>query len=184
MKRRCENPKDNQYHNYGAKGIAVSNEWQTFKNFINDMYEDYISFESINGKDTATIDRIDSTKNYCKDNCRWASQEEQARNRSNNISVIVDRIEYCTLTELTETYNVDYRLVYDRYRAGKRGLDLVKEKKRTTNGINHRGIKVEVNGITYESLSALQKDYSYISLVSISKRYKKGFTWGVFNLKA
>jgi hypothetical protein len=31
-----------------------------------------------------TIDRIDSAKNYCKENCRWSTHKEQQRNLRTN----------------------------------------------------------------------------------------------------
>ena len=53
-------------------GVTVSDEWRSFENFLQDMGE------RPEGK---TIDRIDSEKGYCKENCRWATPLEQSRNR-------------------------------------------------------------------------------------------------------
>lgn len=174
MRRRCNDENYNEYHNYGGRGIKVSESWQTFENFMNDMYDSYIEFEKEHGENSASLDRLDSDKDYCKDNCRWATDLEQARNREGNISVVVDGVEYATLTELAEAYKIDNQLVWSRYRAGKRDRELVVDKKRTHKGKNTRGIEVEVNGKHYESLAELQRDYDYISLVTISKRYKQG----------
>lgn len=73
MKRRCYNKTDEAYHWYGARGIKICDEWLT----------DPISFESwalANGyKKGLTIDRFDSTKDYCPNNCRWLSNADNAR---------------------------------------------------------------------------------------------------------
>jgi hypothetical protein len=57
--------------------IDIENRWvESFENFLADMGE------RPKGK---TLDRIDNTKGYFKDNCRWATQSEQNRNRSTNV---------------------------------------------------------------------------------------------------
>ena len=58
-------------------GVTVSDEWKLFTNFLRDMGE------VPEGK---SIDRIDNTKGYCKENCRYATQQEQARNRRKRIN--------------------------------------------------------------------------------------------------
>jgi len=86
MKERCLNPNNKDYKDYGERGITVCETWvNDFKQFYADMGEKPV----IEGE-FITLDRIDNSKGYSKDNCRWATQKEQSRNnyglRSNNIS--------------------------------------------------------------------------------------------------
>lgn len=75
MLQRCYNPNSSAYKWYGAKGITVCKEWR----------EDFVSFFQDMGERPSemTLDRIDSSKGYFKENCRWTTMLEQQNNRTN-----------------------------------------------------------------------------------------------------
>ena len=79
LTKRCNNPKSASYRSYGQKGIQ--NEWVTFDSFLSDMEKDYLHHVKIHGVINTTLDRVDNNRNYCKNNCRWATRKLQVVNR-------------------------------------------------------------------------------------------------------
>lgn len=72
MMRRCSNPKDKDYENYGGRGITICIDWYSFENFLADMGP---------RPEGMTLDRKEVNGNYEPANCRWATPLEQAQNR-------------------------------------------------------------------------------------------------------
>lgn len=74
MKSRCYNKNVDSYPIYGGKGIKVCSRWKnSFENFLEDMGEPPDSKSS--------LDRIDGSKDYSPENCRWATATQQVINR-------------------------------------------------------------------------------------------------------
>lgn len=76
MRQRCYYKKSTHYRLYGARGITVCDEWRN----------DYLAFYNWSiehgASEELTLDRIDNDKGYSPNNCRWATLEQQANNKS------------------------------------------------------------------------------------------------------
>lgn len=106
IKGRCYNKKNPKYKDYGERGITVSNEWrESFETFYYDMGPRPSTEHS--------IDRIENNESYSKENCRWATREEQGNNKRNNLLHDFDG-QLMTLSRWCRELKLSYHTVYQR----------------------------------------------------------------------
>lgn len=112
---RCYSDKSNMARRiYQDRDITVCDEWlhnyPAFKEWaINNGYNDNL-----------TLDRIDNNRGYSPDNCRWATQLEQASNKRTNIYITIDGVTH-TMAEWCRINGISYTAA--RKRTRERGWD-------------------------------------------------------------
>lgn len=111
MQGRCNRVSDKAYKNYGERGVKIL--WKSFLEFRDDMYENYLNHIALYGEKQTTIDRINGSLSYSKENCRWATYTEQANNRRNNILYKYNG-ENCKLLKLQKLSGLRRELIYHR----------------------------------------------------------------------
>lgn len=109
MVSRCNRPNSPEYPRYGGRGITICPEWLSYNQFYDDMIDTYES--------GLTLDRIDNSKGYIPENCKWSTPKEQALNRRSNRYLTVNgetltvkewsiktKIKYSTITQRIDYY--------------------------------------------------------------------------------
>lgn len=108
MKDRCYNVHSPSYYRWGGRGITICDEWK-------DNFSVFYSWAMENGySENLTIDRIDNNGNYEPSNCRWATMEEQSRNRQSNVVIQIGNSKR-TLKEWCEIFELEYGTILERY---------------------------------------------------------------------
>lgn len=110
IKTRCHNPRFSQFKDYGGKGIYLCEQWR----------HDFPAFLAEIGYRPSrhhTIDRIDNTRGYEPGNVRWATRQEQARNRSDN-RLITFQGETLTMSDWASRLGVGHKTLAYRLDRG------------------------------------------------------------------
>jgi hypothetical protein len=112
MRQRCggRGRSGRNQRDYKDRGITICPEWvNSYQQFLADMGERPSSKYS--------LDRIDNSKGYCPENCRWATAKEQMRNTRRLVLFEYSNLRKC-LSEWCELSGVPRGTVAARYRRG------------------------------------------------------------------
>lgn len=138
MKSRCSNQNDDNYPNYGGRGVTVCERWvQSFEDFLADMGPRPSMDHS--------LDRYpDNNGNYEPGNCRWATSKEQSNNRRSSRFIVV-KGETMTVAEAAEKAGINYLTFIDRVNRGLTDDELLKSPTEPEQ-ITHDGLTLTVIG--------------------------------------
>lgn len=131
MLQRCRDRNSTKYTSYGGRGISICDRWLIFENFLTDMGHRPTPHHS--------IDRIDNDGNYCPENCRWATQKQQARNKRRTIRVEIEGTSIA-LADYCEANNLNHAIIRQRIARGtpiEIALQAAKIKPRVYSGDQH-----------------------------------------------
>lgn len=121
MKQRCLNPNNPAYKDYGGRGIKICKRWlKSFENFRDDMWDEY--FRRITNEETISIERKRVNGDYKPSNCRWATPDEQGKNK--RISVRSINIELHNYWKRKIQKMVSYNV---HFNVGKRSSKIVEK---------------------------------------------------------
>lgn len=109
IRARCYSRRNDHYRYYGGRGIKVCDRWRdSFEAFLEDMGP---------RPEGHSIHRINNDGNYEPGNCRWATNEEQARNKSNNVIIELDGIRK-TAADWAQELGLDMSTLCKRIKRG------------------------------------------------------------------
>jgi hypothetical protein len=111
MVSRCTNPKNDDYKDYGGRGITVFVEWrESFEKF-----KDWAL--SNNYAEGLEIDRADNSRGYSPDNCRWVTHKQNVRNTRSNKNFEFNGETLC-VSEWAEKHSINTHTLGGRLRRG------------------------------------------------------------------
>lgn len=108
MRKRCTNPRSQDFAHYGGRGITICARWSNFAFFREDMGD---------CPPGMTLERNNVNRGYGPENCRWASRKDQSRNRRDTIMLTKDGQTKC-LAEWAELLGLKAATIHMRLHRG------------------------------------------------------------------
>lgn len=105
---RCRNVGHKSYKDYGGRGIEVCEHWLSFENFYQDMGDP---------PKGSSLDRVDNSKGYSPENCKWSTRKEQNNNTRRNVYLTFNG-KTLTVSQWAERLNINKSTIWFRVRAG------------------------------------------------------------------
>jgi hypothetical protein len=131
MLKRCYDPSNHKYPDYGGRGIAVCERWRN----------SFVAFLEDTGNAPSpqhSIDRFpDNDGNYEPGNTRWATPKQQARNRRSSKLVEFDGATR-TIAEWAEVTGLSYDTIQQRLASGRWSIEKALTTPRMSNGKRER----------------------------------------------
>lgn len=157
---RCLKEGSHRYESYGARGIGVDARWvDSFDSFYEDMGKRPSSKHS--------IDRIDNSRGYFRDNCRWALPVEQMSNRDCTLKVEY-RGSLCAVSVLANDHGIAPATLSMRLKLGwdiESALSKPVENRKPLHNVNGRMMKA----------SEIESEYG-VSRWHFNNRLRKGMS--------
>ena len=161
LKTRTTNPNCIDAKRYLYRGIYCCKEWlNSFESFYNDMGRCPEGF---------SIDRIDNNKGYFMENCRWASNETQSRNRGDFNKIFSYNNETHVLKEWSKIFNINYTTLYNRLYRDKLNFEQAISK-----DPYHKLIKFENKEMILKDWCRF-KNIKYMTVINRMHKYKWTF---------
>jgi len=117
MWQRCTDKSHKSYEYYKTR--TPVDRWKSFEMFLSDMGE---------RPPNTSLERIDNSKPYAPENCKWASSRDQTLNRSSTIVLFINGIEM-SMREACMTLGTNYNRAKARVRNGWNPYDAVTKEK-------------------------------------------------------
>lgn len=104
IKTRCTNKKRHNYDRYGGRGIDLCAEWYIAINFVKWALKSGY-------KKGLQIDRIDNSRGYSPDNCRWVTAKQNSQNTRRNVFLTIDNRTEC-VSEWSRIKNISQYTIH------------------------------------------------------------------------
>ncbi len=113
---RCTDPKNKSWARYGGRGISICPAWKNYASFLSDM-----------GRcpPGLTLNRKDNDGPYCKENCNWATLEEQANNTRRNRFIEIEGVKM-TVSQWARKFGIHRGSITSRLNRGLTGMEAIR----------------------------------------------------------